>query len=450
MPIDLQQVSRGQQRMHGHLLDTLADNLRIGGMDAAVIGQIIAGQDADRAIVCVGLNRPVPRREFLPRIVAFENERVIVGLGFEGFRIGPHHGDNAGIGEPGRHQEIVRVVIAVMNVKNNFIYHREFACKNKDVPLIEIYHFGVYIHRKGLTMMNMDPTLSLFAQEALMQQLDAAELAFIAEDEDNFELGYIANKILKCRKKRAKPKNITHRLNYPIEEVLDDYVNHRTGKVVEAKRQLKKRFDGLDHGMQEKVMMALMEHGGQAERDFVYDKLYGEDFWTDDYIPLIQKWFREFPDDWKLGKVIVKYCSREYILRHLEELEGRCNYATLCLRTGLPPREDKLNPRTYLYVLKCIGGQMGFREGRRMVFKHIREYLYEEGEGEPVNSIYDIPYVKRMMAYLGEMGLAEDIMALDAFDKKMHPTPRRDWGTTVIKAIEDEFTFPPYVYKEVK
>ena len=85
-----------------------------------------------------------------------------------------------------------------------------------------------------------------------------------------------------------------------------------------------------------------------------------------------------------------------------------------------------------------------------MVFKHIREYLYEEGEGEPVHSIYDIPYVKRMMAYLGEMGLVDDIMALDTFDRQMRSIPRKDWGTVVIKAIEEEYEFPPYVYKVVK
>ena len=93
---------------------------------------------------------------------------------------------------------------------------------------------------------------------------------------------------------------------------------------------------------------------------------------------------------------------------------------------------------------------MGFHEGRRIVFKHIREYLYEEGDGEPARSIYDIPYVKRMMAYLGEMGLVEDILALEAFDKRMRPIPRKDWGTAVIRALEEEYGFPPYVFKNVK
>lgn len=297
-------------------------------------------------------------------------------------------------------------------------------------------------------MIPIDPTLNLFVKEALMQQMDDSQLQAVVKGDD-WELGLIAQKTLKYRKYRTRPKNVSHRLNYPIEEVLNDYVNRRKYKHVEARRQLKKRFDGLDHDMQEKVMMALMEHGNLTERNFICEKLYGDDFWTDDYIPLIQKWWEDFHDS-RMAKVIVKYCSREYILEHLEELEGLCNYATLCIRTGLQPKEEKLNPRTYLYVLKTIGGQMGFHEGRKMVLKHIRDYLYEEGEGEPVCSIFDIPYVRRMMVYLGEMGLVDDIMALDAFETRMRPVPRKDWGTAVIKAIEEEYDFPAYVYKDVK
>jgi hypothetical protein len=291
----------------------------------------------------------------------------------------------------------------------------------------------------------MHPTLIT----ALLETLDDHDIELMEHCTDWFEIKVLKRRLLDGRVERARPKNVSHRLNYPIEEVLDDYVTRRKGKLIEAKRQLKKRFDGLDHDMQEKVMMAFMEHGSLTERNFVYDKLYGEDFWKDDYLPLVQEWWKTFQDG-KMAKVVVKYCSREFILEHLEELEGRCNYATLCIRTGLEPKEEKLYPRTYLYVLKTVGGQMGFHQGRRMVLKHVREYLYEEGDGEPVCSIYDIPYVKRMMAYLGEMGMIEEIIALDAFDKRMRPVPRKEWGTAVIRAIEEEFEFPPHVYKDVK
>ena len=284
---------------------------------------------------------------------------------------------------------------------------------------------------------------------ALLESLDGHDLDLMEKCTDWFEIKVLKGRMLDGRKERAKVKHSTYRLNYPIEEVLDDYVNRHTGKVVEAKRQLKKRFDGLDHSMQEKVMMAFMEQGGQRERDFIYDKLYGDEFWVDDYIPLVQKWWEEFQDG-KLGKVVVKYCSREYILTHLEELDHRCNYATLCLRTGIEPDPERLPSWTYLYVLKTSGGQVRFREGEEVVFRWVRKYLYEEASDKPVCSIYDIPYVRRMLAYLGEMGRVEDIMAIDAFEKRMRNTPRAKWGTAVIKALEDEFSFAPFVYRVVE
>lgn len=152
---------------------------------------------------------------------------------------------------------------------------------------------------------------------ALLESLDGHDLDLMDKCTDWFEIKVLKGRMLDGRKERVKVKNRPHRLNYPIEEVLDDYVNRHTGKVVEAKRQLKKRFDGLDHSMQEKVMMAFMEHGGKKEREFIYEKLYGDEFWVDDYIPLVQQWWEQFQDG-KMGKVVVKYCPREYILAHLE------------------------------------------------------------------------------------------------------------------------------------
>lgn len=286
---------------------------------------------------------------------------------------------------------------------------------------------------------------------SLLETLDEHDLEQILHCTDWFEVHILHGRLMERRAKcqRKASAHNSHRLNYPIDEVLDDYIQHRKGKLVEAKRQLRKRFDGLDHDKQEAVMMAFMTYGRQAERNFIYEKLYGDDFWTDAYIPLIQKWWEESHDG-KLGKVIVKYCPREYIMNQLEEIGIRCNYATLCLRTGMTPDPNKLPGWTYLYVLKTSGGQLRFREGEQVVLKWVRQFLYEKGQEDPVRSLYDIPYVRRMMAYLGEMGLTDDIMALAAFEKRMRPVPPKDWGTAVIKAIEEDYDFPPFVYKNVE
>lgn len=293
---------------------------------------------------------------------------------------------------------------------------------------------------------DMHPTLIT----SLLETLDDHDLELIEQCTDWFEIKVLKGRMLDGRRARAKVKKSSHRLNYPIEEVLDDYVNRRPGKLVEAKRQLRKRFDGLDHPMQERVMMAFMEKGNPSEREFICDKLYGDDFWTDDYIPLVERWWEQY-QDYKMARVVVQRCPREYILTHLDELKGRYNCATLCLRTGILPPPTLMKPWTYLYVMKTLGGgQKGFREGEMTVLLWVREYLYEEGSENPIDSIYDIPYVRRMLLYLGEMGMVEDIMAVDAFNRRLRGLPPTKWMNTAIKEIEDAFPTKEYVFKKIK
>ena len=293
-----------------------------------------------------------------------------------------------------------------------------------------------------------DPELTFFAREALMQKLDNKALKALTEGEDA-DLGILASRILRMRASRSKYATASHRLNYPIGEVLDDYVNKRKGKQVEARRQLRKRFDGQEHSVQERIMLAFMEHGGPGERDFVYEKLCGEDFWVEDYTPLAEQWWEQFQDH-KLARVIIRRCPREYLLEHLDELSGHGDYATLCIRTGMTPDPKKLSPQTYLWVLKSTGGQLRFREGERTVLGAVREYMYEQQEEKPVDTIYAVPYVQRMMGYLGEMGMTGDILAVDAFERRLRTVPRQEWGNAVIRAVEEEFDFPEYVFREVR
>ena len=297
-------------------------------------------------------------------------------------------------------------------------------------------------------LLNLHPVVA----GALMQPYDSSTLLELSQT--NPLLSREIGRILEYRKRRERRPGGSHKLNYPIEEVLDDFIEHRKGKRVEAKRQLKKRFDGQEHAMQERIMFALMEYGDLAERNFVYDRLFGDNFWVDAYIPLVQAWWEQF-GDYRMARVVVKRCGRKYILEHLEELMEHGNYANICIKTGITPDPDKLSPQTYLFVLKSIHGQLRFREGERTVLRAVRDYLYEHsGEwpenNRPVESLYDVPYVRRMMAYLGEMEMIEDIMAIDAFDKRMRSVPHREWANAVIKAIEEAFPMPEYIFKEVK
>lgn len=297
--------------------------------------------------------------------------------------------------------------------------------------------------------MYKDKTLSLFAREALLSALCTERLRELSAGEDP-DTGLLADRILRYRRARERFSVTSHRLNYPIEEVLDDYVSHRKGKSVEARRQLKKRFDGQDHPMQERIMHTFMEKGNLSERNFIYDKLYGEDFWVDEYIPLVESWWETFHDH-KMAKVVIKRCPKEYLLSHLSELEEHGNYALLCIRTGKVPDPGKLSPQTLLYVMKNIGTVLSPGEGRGIILRAVRDYLKKNGEewlrtteGEDGlrPSIYSITYVRRMVLYLGEMGMESDILSIDEFDSDMGFLSGREWADAVIDAVEKEFPTP--------
>ncbi len=291
---------------------------------------------------------------------------------------------------------------------------------------------------------DIDPTTVM----ALLESLDDHDLELMPRCTDSEKVSWKADRIRKSREQRRKAAQVTHRLNYPVAEVLDDYIRRRKGRRREARRQLRARFDGLDHEWQEAVMNAFMTEGPQSDRELVYKKLAGDGFWVDAYVPLVERWWEAYHDP-KMADVVVKRCPRAYVIRHLDELIGYCNYASLCLKTGMRPEEGRLTYRTHLFVLKSIGAELQLLEGEEIVLKWVRDQLYEGAVESGCRSIFSVPYVKRMMRYLGAMGLTDDILALEAFDKRLRDAPDGEWTDAAIRAIEHDFSLSEYVFKEI-
>ena len=79
-----------------------------------------------------------------------------------------------------------------------------------------------------------------------------------------------------------------------------------------------------------------------------------------------------------------------------------------------------------------------FEGGWKAVLDVVREYLRKEDTEIEYATIYSVPGVYGMLIYLGLEGKAEDIIALDEFDRRYLQVPREEWAGTVIRAIEDE------------
>ena len=66
-------------------------------------------------------------------------------------------------------------------------------------------------------------------------------------------------------------KNITKH-NRPINTVLKEYVERHKGKIVEARKELQRRFNGLDWNIQKKILIAHLK-SSKSDREWAYTLL---------------------------------------------------------------------------------------------------------------------------------------------------------------------------------
>lgn len=72
-------------------------------------------------------------------------------------------------------------------------------------------------------------------------------------------------------------KNST-KYNRPIRFVLKEYIERKKGKVVEARKELQRRFNGLDWNIQKKILLAHLI-SSKSDREWAYPLLLN--YWNE-------------------------------------------------------------------------------------------------------------------------------------------------------------------------
>ena len=272
---------------------------------------------------------------------------------------------------------------------------------------------------------------------ALLTSLDDEWLARIRETMSHEEIVWDARRIQDWRKKTAREQAAQDPVNLPAVELLEDYVERRKGKVVEARKQLRRRFDGLDHDLQVKVARAFLTQPCQSDREFMYKKLASGVFWDDSLTSLVENlWVAT--QDRKLAVVVARRARRAFVRRHFHELDHNCAYADLCIGAGEIPDEDRLSPWTYLFVMSRIGGKLRPREGRQAVLNVVLQYLQSPEEKPEKLELFDVPHVSRMTLYLGAMGEVDEVLALQRFATLFSKAKPEDREALIAREWEED------------
>lgn len=209
-----------------------------------------------------------------------------------------------------------------------------------------------------------------------------------------------------------------YRRNTPVNTLLKRYLDKKSGKVSEARREIKYRFDYLDWSVQKRIMTAFLA-SGKTDRAWAYTKLLK--YWDDSFAPVVESLWNQFHEP-KCSWPIIRHFPEEYVLKNMDSLSAENNYYFICRRLGnridFCIDKTRLAPLDYLSVLYSTGRDIDKKEALDMLYELIGNHcstgliIIELGNPHYITrnigfNPRDIRDVRRAVYYLQEMGEKE-------------------------------------------
>lgn len=122
--------------------------------------------------------------------------------------------------------------------------------------------------------------------------------------------------------------NNGYNFNQPIRRLLRDFEDKKSGKVVESRREIRRRFDYLDRPQQVRFLKACFQ-SCKSDREWAYEELTAH--WDPKFRDIISDLWHEFHEG-GARRCIVKHFPIEFVAQEIESLDNKETYYDLCLR----------------------------------------------------------------------------------------------------------------------
>ena len=117
--------------------------------------------------------------------------------------------------------------------------------------------------------------------------------------------------------------------NRPISTVIKWFVDKESGHVSEARKEIRRRFSGVDWKYQKKILLASLA-SCETDRTWAYPKLL--DCWEDSFAPIIEDLWNTYHEK-RCSWVIIRFFPKEYIRANMDNLlVDERNYYFICRR----------------------------------------------------------------------------------------------------------------------
>ena len=222
--------------------------------------------------------------------------------------------------------------------------------------------------------------------------------------------------------------------------LLKRFTNKKSGKVEEARKEIKARFDYLDWSVQKRILYAFLS-SGKTDRAWAYAKLLR--YWDDCFIPVIESLWNQ-NHEIKCSWPIIRHFPEEYVSKNLDLLSNGDNYYFICRRLAHHPGfhidRSRLTITEYLSVLNSAGRRSDMKDALDTLFELFGYYcsvgvnMIDIACPIPIIRLIglnpmDIRGIRRAMRNLDEMG-CKDVLGLF-----------KDWCNDVAEKIRESSEF---------
>ena len=164
-------------------------------------------------------------------------------------------------------------------------------------------------------------------------------------------------------------KDFNQRLrhNRPAATLLKEFCNKKSGKVTDARRELQRRFSGLDWPLQKKIIIAHLE-SGKTDRLWAYNMLipHWDDCFTDKLAELWDKHHEE-----RCAWTIIRRMPEQYLLDHFDEFDKGNNYYYLCVRLANNPAfnidKTRLSPISLFWLKNKLNQEITLQDVKDVI-----------------------------------------------------------------------------------
>lgn len=220
----------------------------------------------------------------------------------------------------------------------------------------------------------------------------------------------------------------TPKRNTPVATLIKNYVNKKSGKVTESRKEIQKRFEYLDWKDQKKILMAHL-NSCRADRLWAYKNL--TKYWDKSFEPKVKDVWEKLHEpicSW----AIIRNFPISYIKENLKSFTGERDFYFISRRFAEDPNyvieRDKLSTINYLSVIYHSGRTVSDEEAEDILYKIVHEmcikgFGFEELENvdfpDGIISPNNLRSIRLGKYYLREMGFINTVISFDNWNQKV-------------------------------